>query len=184
MPTGHMGSLSVWLCFTRRYPMLMLRPGMPGRPGLPGRPGSPGRDREAALHLPRGLQPACLQRARRHSRPQGWGQWLCPWGLRASWGGLTLAQYPLPVQDRVTLLDLRGAAIPRVRNPTPHMSTQGPNSVPDTAERLIRPQQVTLSLSQGVPSPRCPSPAPTVSPARHRLSCSSGVMWTLAGVRV
>lgn len=96
-----MGSLSVWLCFTRRYPMLMLRPGMPGRPGLPGRPGSPGRDREAALHLPRGPQPACLQRARRHSRPQGWGQWLCPWGLRASWGGLTLAQYPLPVQDRV-----------------------------------------------------------------------------------
>lgn len=83
-----------------------------------------------------------------------------------------------------SLLDLRGAAIPRVRNPTPHMSTQGPNSVPDTAERLIRPQQVTLSLSQGIPSPRCPSPAPTVSPARHRLSCSSGVMWTLAGVRV
>lgn len=41
MPTGHMGSWSDWLCFTSRYPMLTLRPGMPGGPGLPGRPGWP-----------------------------------------------------------------------------------------------------------------------------------------------
>lgn len=41
MPTGHMGSWSDWLCFTSRYPMLTLRPGMPAGPGLPGRPGWP-----------------------------------------------------------------------------------------------------------------------------------------------
>lgn len=46
-----------------------------------------------------------------------------------------------------------------VRNPTPHVSTQGPNSAPDTAERPIRLQLVTL-FHGAAPRPSPPQPSP------------------------